>query len=131
MDYNTAINTVVACALAFLAFSVTALFWQAVPLLNQLLATANSCKALLQTIEKEVEPTAKELRELMHGVNQLRAITVDRVVDVGAKVEDATRDMSTVVTTAKKESTVIGHGLWAGIRSYLRGRESSRNEETR
>lgn len=123
MDYNTAINTVVAFALAFLAFSVTALFWQAVPLLNQLLATANSCRALLQTIEKEVEPTAKELRELMHGVNQLRAITVDRVVDVGTKVEDATQNVGTVVTTARKESTVIGHGLLAGLRAYWKGRD--------
>ena len=119
MDANTAINTVVAFALAFLAFSVTALFWQAVPLLNQLLATASSCRALLQTIEREVEPTAKELRELMHGVNQLRAITVDRVVEVGTKVEDATHKAGTAVTSAKKESTVFGHGLLAGMKAYF------------
>lgn len=123
MDYNTAINTVVACALAFLAFSVTALFWQAIPLLNQLLATASSCRALLQTIEKEVEPTAKELRELMHGVNQLRAITVDRVVDVGSKAEEVGQNVTTVVTTAKKESAVIGHGLLAGLKAYFKGKE--------
>lgn len=129
MDVNTAINTVVACSIAFLAFSVTALFWQAIPLLNQLLATASSCRALLQTIEKEVEPTAKELRELMHGVNQLRAITVDRVVDVGTKMEDATHNMSTVVTTAKKESHALGHGLLAGLKAYFQGKD--RNDDSK
>lgn len=123
MDVNTAINTVVACALAFLAFSVTALFWQAIPLINQLLATVSSCRSLLQTIEKEVAPTAEELRELAHGVNQLRALTVDRVVDVGTKVEDATQSVGTVVTSAKKESAVWGHGLVAGVKAYLKGKE--------
>lgn len=121
MDVNTAINTVVACALAFLAFSVTALFWQAIPLINQLLATVSSCRTLLQTIEKEVAPTAEELRQLAHGVNQLRALTVDRVVDVGTKVEDATQSVGTVVTSAKKESAVWGHGLLAGVKAYFTG----------
>ncbi|MBY0546183.1 MAG: hypothetical protein K2W95_02770 [Candidatus Obscuribacterales bacterium] len=129
MDVNTAINTVVACALAFLAFSVTALFWQAVPLINQLLATVTSCKALLQTIEKEVAPTAEELRQLAHGVNQLRALTVDRVVDVGTKVEDATQSVGTVVTSAKRESKVWGHGLLAGVKAYFAG--ASKDEEPR
>lgn len=121
---DQALNIVVAFALAFVAVTLTLLVAQALPLLRQLSDTAHSCQSLLTTLEKEVQPTAAELRDLLHGVNQIRAITASQVTEVSTKVEDLTGNVNQMVGSAKKESSVMGAGLLAGLRAYFQGDES-------
>lgn len=128
MDFTQMVNVVVVFSLGFLALAMLLLVWRVVPLLQQLSSTAYSANSLLRTIEKEVEPTAGELRELLHGVNQLRSITTQQVTEVGTKVEDITGNVNQLVGTATKESSVVGHGLLAGIKAYFSKDESLAQE---
>ena len=86
--------------------------------------TLKSIERLSDTLKEEVGPTAVELREVVHGVNQIRSITAQRVTDVGHKVEEVAGSVTHVTTTAKRESAAFGVGLLAGIKSYLKGKNT-------
>jgi uncharacterized protein YoxC len=119
MDINTAVNVAVGVSLLILAIATALLTGSLMPLLRQVNSTAVSVQKLSDTLEREVQPTMLELRNVMEGVNQLKAITTQRVQDVSSKAGELTGNVSTMVTTAKKESTVASAGLLAGLRSYL------------
>ncbi|MBX9571629.1 MAG: hypothetical protein K2X77_22240 [Candidatus Obscuribacterales bacterium] len=125
MDPAAVINFAVAAALIFLAVSLTLLVTSVMPLLKQGQDTLASIRRLSDTIDKEIPPTLTELRGVMDGVNQIRALTAARVQEVGTKAEEVAGSVQTIVGSAKKESTVATHGLMAGLKSYFFG-----NKET-
>ena len=121
MDSAAVINFAVATALIFLAVSLTLLVSSVMPLLRQGQDTLSSVKRLTDTLNKEVTPTMEELREVMHGVNQIRSLTQARVQEVGSKAEEMAGSVHTIVGSAKKESSVASAGLLAGIKTYFLG----------
>lgn len=126
MDLVTVVNVAVVVALLFLAVSLTLLVTAVMPLLRQGQATLASFNRLSDTLDKEVTPTLEELRSVMSGVNQIKALTAQRVQDVGTKAEELTGNVNTMVGSAKKETTVASAGLLAGLKSYFL--ESNRNK---
>lgn len=128
MDPTAVINFAVAAALIFLAVSLTLLVASVMPLLRQSEATLSSIQRLSETINKEVPPTLDELRGVMDGVNQIRALTAARVQEVGSKAEEMAGNVQTIVGSAKKESTVATHGLLAGMKAYFFGQKDTDGE---
>ncbi|MFX4929740.1 hypothetical protein ABTB76_19675, partial [Acinetobacter baumannii] len=61
------------------------------------------------------------------SVGELKQIAGQRVQDVSTKVDDVTGNLSKAATSAKKESSVYGAGLWAGFKSYLEGKDHHRD----
>ncbi len=120
MDPTAVVNVAVVVALIFLAVAATLLVSSVLPLLRQAVDTLSSVQRLSDTINKEVPPTLEELRGVMDGVNQIRSLTAQRVSDVGTKAEELTGNVTTLVGSAKKESTVAGVGFLAGIKSYFK-----------
>ena len=119
MDASAVVNVAVVAALIFLAVSLTLLVASILPLLRQAHDTASSLDRLLNTLDKEVPPTMAELRGVMDGVNQIRAITAQCVTDVGHKAEELTGNVTHIVGSAKKESSVASAGLLAGLKAYF------------
>lgn len=110
-------------ALVFLALGVTALLattWTLIPQINK---TLGAYEKLADTLEAELGPTLKEVQKVVVSVGELKQIAGQRVQDVSTKVEDVTGNLSKVATSAKKESSVYGAGIWAGLRSYLESKE--------
>lgn len=123
------VNVAVVGALIFLAVSLTLLVGSIMPLLRQSEATLSSLQRLSDTLDKEVPPTLSELRGVMDGVNQIRSLTAQRVQDVGTKAEELTGNVTTLVGTAKKETSVAGAGLLAGFKAYFWGQENKNDAE--
>lgn len=119
MDASAAVNVAVVAALIFLAVSLTLLVASIMPLLRQGEATLSSLQRLSDTLDKEVPPTMAELRGVMDGVNQIKSITAQRVSDVGHKAEELTGNVTNLVGSAKKESSVAGAGVLAGLKAYF------------
>lgn len=130
MDASAVVNVAVVAALIFLAVSLTLLVASIMPLLRQAQDTASSVQRLMDTLDKEVPPTMAELRGVMNGVNQIRAITAQRVSDVGHKAEELTGNVTTIVGSAKKESTVASAGLLAGLKAYFFPDQNSEDSKT-
>lgn len=122
MDHNMLDGAVVG-ALVFLALGVTALLattWTLIPQINK---TLGAYEKLADTLEAELGPTLKEVQKVVVSVGELKQIAGQRVQDVSTKVEDVTGNLTKVATSAKKESSVYGAGIWAGLRSYLEGKD--------
>jgi hypothetical protein len=110
-------------ALVFLALGVTALLattWTLIPQINK---TLGAYEKLADTLEAELGPTLKEVQKVVVSVGELKQIAGQRVQDVSTKVEDVTGNLTKAATSAKKESSVYGAGIWAGLRSYLEGKD--------
>jgi hypothetical protein len=110
-------------ALVFLALGITALLattWTLIPQINK---TLGAYEKLADTLEAELGPTLKEVQKVVVSVGELKQIAGQRVQDVSTKVEDVTGNLTKVATSAKKESSVYGAGIWAGLRSYLEGKD--------
>ena len=129
VDLTTAVNFAVGVALLILAISMALLTGYVVPLLRQVNATVMSVQKLSETMEREVVPTMTELRSVMDGVNQIKSITAQRVQDVSNKAGELTGNVSTLVSSAKKESTVASVGVLACLKAYLFSNEASRREQ--
>ena len=122
MDHNMLDGAVVG-ALVFLALGITALLattWTLIPQINK---TLGAYEKLADTLEAELGPTLKEVQKVVVSVGELKQIAGQRVQDVSTKVEDVTGNLTKVATSAKKESSVYGAGIWAGLRSYLEGKD--------
>lgn len=130
MDASAVVNVAVVGALIFLAVSLTLLVASIMPLLRQSEATLSSLQRLSDTLDKEVPPTLSELRGVMDGVNQIRSLTAQRVSDVGSKAEELTGNVTTLVGTAKKETTVASVGLLAGLKAYFSGAENKNEKKS-
>ncbi|MBY0356791.1 MAG: hypothetical protein K2W82_02215 [Candidatus Obscuribacterales bacterium] len=113
------INMVVVAALIFLAVSLTLLVTSIMPLLRQGEATLAALQRLTLTVDREVEPIAAQFRDLIGTVSEIKAITAQRVTEVGSKAEAVAGNVNHLVGSAKKQSTVMGAGVLAGIKAYF------------
>jgi hypothetical protein len=55
----------------------------------------------------------------MESVNQLKGVTTQRITAVSHKVEEAAGSVGTAVDKAGRSTTVLGTGLFAGVRAYF------------
>jgi len=117
------LNVFVIAALMLLAVSAILLIGSAVPLLEQARRTVNAYERLADTLENELKPTLADVREVLEGVNQIRSVTAQRVTEVGHKVEEVSGSFGEVAGQAKRQSSVWGAGLIAGIKAYLSARD--------
>ena len=119
MDPTFAVNVAVVVALVLFAISLLLLVSFSVPLVNQGIATLGAIQRLSKTLEDEVPPTMAELRQVTHGINEIRALTTARMNEVGHQVEYVTGSLNQAVDKAHAGSSVLGAGILAGIRTYL------------
>lgn len=115
------VNVAIVTALMFLAVSLTLLVTSIMPLLRQGEATLAAIQRLSSTIDKEVVPIASQFKDLIGTVSEIKSITAQRVGEVGSKAEAVAGNVNQLVGTAKKQSTVVGAGLLAGLKAYLSG----------
>lgn len=113
------LDATIALSMAFMALSTTLLVAAMVGVLWKGRDTLGAIERLAHTVDQEVGPTAVQLREVMDSVNQLKGVTTQRITAVSHKVEDVAGTVGTAVTSASKQSTVLGHGLLAGLRAYF------------
>lgn len=129
MDQLTVINGAVVIALMLLGVSAVLLVCSVLPLMHQSVHTLASVQRLSETLNTELPPTLTEVREVLDGVNQIRALTAQRVTDVGTRVEAVSGSVGHAVTSAHKESAVWGAGLWAGLRTYLKPKPADETQK--
>ncbi len=125
------LNILVVLSLFVLAIALLLVTLPLVSLIDQSRRTLSSAERLTDTLERELGPTLKEVENVLGGVRDLKAIAEQRMVDVGTKVEDVTENINKVTTSAKKNTSVWGAGLFAGIQAYLEGKENSPKALTR
>jgi uncharacterized protein YoxC len=100
----------------------------AVPLFLQAQQTMNAYAKLANTLNSEVPSTLHEFKELAERVNMLGSATTQQITDVGHKVEEVSGSIGQAAGQAKRESSVWGSALMAGVKAYLSGRvEESEN----
>jgi uncharacterized protein YoxC len=123
------LNDIAVGALIFFALSLFALLAAASTLLPQITRTLNAYEKLADTLESELGPTLKEVQKVVIGVGELKQITQQRVAEVGTKVEDVTGTLTKAAGTAKNSSSVMGAGLWAGVKAYLEGKDHTHHKD--
>lgn len=125
------LNILVVLSLFVLAIALLLVTLPLVSLIDQSRRTLSSAERLTDTLERELGPTLKEVESVLGGVRELKHIAEQRMVDVGTKVEDVTENLNKVTTSAKKNTSVWGAGLFAGIQAYLEGKEGGPKALTR
>ena len=116
-------NDIAVFGLVFFALALTALLFASMTLLPQINRTLNAYENLAQTLDSELGPTLKEVQKVVTGVGELRQIAGQRVAQVGTTVEDVTGSLGKAADSAKRQSSVVGAGLWAGLKTYLAGKD--------
>ena len=118
-----ALNSFVIFSLMLLAVAALLLVSSAIPLMGQASRTLVAFEKLADTLQNETKPTLKELNEVLSGVNKLRSATQERITEAGAKVENVAGSFNNAAGQAKKQSSVVGAGLLAAVKTYLKGKE--------
>lgn len=126
MDVNAAamsggINQIVIFCFLLLAVLGAILVLPLSKLIDQSTRTLGATENLINTLDQELGPTIKEVDNVLVTVNEFRSIAQRGITDVGTKVEDVTGGIEKVSQQAKNETTVFGHGLFAGISEYFKG----------
>lgn len=102
--------------------SVCALLWVISSLIPQINRTLAAYEKLADTLEEELGPTLQEVQKVVVGVGELKQIAGQSLAGVSTKVEDVTGNINKAAGTAKKQSSVWGAGLLAGVKTYLEGK---------
>lgn len=123
MDQTTLVNCAIVIALMLLAVSAVLLACSLPAVLHQAQQTLAAFERLAKTLDREIPPTLVEVRSVIEGVNQVKALTMQRFNDVGSQVEEVTGNVSTVVNSAQKQSKVLSTGLLAGLKSYFSNKD--------
>jgi uncharacterized protein YoxC len=133
---NENLNVLVTFSLVFLSVSLLLLTGAAMTLIPQISRTLTAAYHLTETLNRELEPTLREVQKVVISVGELKAIASRGVTiaskgvgDVSAKVEDVTDKVSKVSHQAKKESAAMGAGLMAAFRDYLTGSKSKEHTQ--
>lgn len=124
MDSTHTLDFLVIGSLTLLSLALVGLAFAAGQLVPQMARTLTAYEKLANTLEAELAPTIREVNKLAGGVVKLQSSAQHTVAEVGTKVEDVTGNITKVADQAKKESSVLGHGIFAGIRAYLAGQGS-------
>jgi uncharacterized protein YoxC len=122
------VNYAVVIALLLLAVTTVWLTVSLGPLISQTIRTLMALERLSDTVDNEVKPTFYEIRETIDGIKQFPRITARQVSEVGHKVEDVASSVSQVVTEAKKNSSIFGAGLLAGLKTYFSSHKDNKEQ---
>ena len=112
LDANL-MNLVMVISLSVLAFFSLCFFVVLIPIALQLNRTLNSMQHLLDTVNEEIEPTVKEVKQSIDGVKNI--VQKSTVV-----AKDAVSEAGILVVSS-------AYGVLAGIKDYL---VSCKNVET-
>jgi len=125
-------NQLIGFALGLMAITALLLVGAAWFVVPQISHTLRAYEKLADTLDAELKPTLVEVHEVLQGVNQLRQLTTQRVTEVGQKVTEVGHQVEVVAGSmgqaagsAQKQSSVLGAGLWAGVKHYLSGEKTS------
>lgn len=113
----------------FGTFFVIAIF-MAVPLyklLDQSSRTLGATENLINTLDKELGPTLREVDNVLVSVQEIKALAERGISGVGTKVEDVTGSIGKVTEQAKSQSSIWSTGLMTGLKAYISG--NSENQE--
>jgi uncharacterized protein YoxC len=113
------LDACIAFSMAFMALSSVLLTAALMGVLWKGRDTLGAVEKLCNTLDSEVAPTAVQLREVMDSVNQLKGVTTQRITAVSHKVEDVAGSVGTAVDKAQRSTTIMGTGLFAGVRAYF------------
>ena len=99
------LNTVVVISLAILAFFSLVIVIALIPIALQFSKTLSSLQSLLDTINDDVKPTVKEIKQSIYSV------------------KDALTKGSSVLESSVSEASIFvassAHGLLAGVKKYF------------
>lgn len=115
----------------FGTFFVIAIF-MAVPiykLLDQSARTLGATENLINTLDKELGPTLREVDNVLVSVQEIKQLAERGISGVGTKVEDVTGSIGKVTEQAKSQSSIWGTGLMTGLKAYLAGTGHGEEEE--
>lgn len=123
------LDAAIAFSLGFMALSTTLLTAALMGVIWKGRDTLGAIEKLCHTVDQEVGPTAVQLREVMESVNQLKGVTTQRITAVSHKVEDVAGSVGTTFDKAQKQTTVLGTGLFAGVRAYFAPKSLHENDK--
>ena len=118
-SFGGPLDILVAVALIFLAVSLMAVSLPLMSMVKQSERTLSALERLLGTVNQELGPTLKQVDALLGTVLELKTTAEKRITEVGSKVGDVKGGLDKFTGEAKKQSSVLGAGLFAGVRSYL------------
>jgi uncharacterized protein YoxC len=121
-SFGGPLDILVAVALIFLAVSLMAVSLPLMSMVKQSERTLSALERLLGTVNQELGPTLKQVDALLGTVLELKTTAEKRITEVGSKVGDVKGGLNKFTGEAKKQSSVFGAGLYAGVRSYLERR---------
>lgn len=124
-------DILVAVALIFLAVSLMAVSLPLMSMVKQSERTLSALERLFGTIDRELGPTLKQVDTLLGTVLELKTSAEKRITEVGSKVGDVKGGLTKITGEAKKQSSVFGAGLFAGIRSYIERPDKARQESAK
>ena len=110
---NIDLNLIIALSLSVLAFFTFCIFVILIPVAMQLNRTLSSAQFLLDSINDDLQPTVKEVKESIDNVKQL--------------VRSSTKSVSVGINEAGILVVSSVHGLLTGVKDYL---SSYKNNET-
>lgn len=128
---NSWMDILVAVALIFLAVSLMAVSLPLMSMVKQSERTLSALERLFGTVDRELGPTLKQVDTLLGTVLELKTSAEKRITEVGSKVGDVKGGLTKITGEAKKQSSVFGAGLFAGIRSYIERPDRTRQESTK
>ena len=99
------LNTVVVISFAILAFFSLVFIMVLVPMALQFSKTLSSLQSLLDTINDDVKPTVKEIKQSVYGVK-------DALTKGTSVLESGVSEASIFVASS-------AHGFLAGVKEYL------------
>lgn len=122
MSPDLIINVIVVVSLVILMIAALLFVPCAWPLLDQARRTLTAYERLANTLDAEVPATLGEFKQLAQRVNVLGSEYSQRVTDVGHRVEEMSGSLGVAAEHAKKESSIWGSALLAGVKAYLTGK---------
>lgn len=120
---SSVLDVFVAVSVGVLAFIGSLLVFCVWQVCAQASRTFVAYERLADTLDREVVPTVMEVREVMDGIKRLPNATAQRLTEVSHQVESVAGSVGVAADKAKRNSSVFGAGIFAGLRAYLSGHD--------
>jgi predicted PurR-regulated permease PerM len=130
VDQTQVVNAALIIALMLLAVSSLLLVASMMPLINQGVRTLNAVEDLAETVNREIPPTLLEVREIMDGLDQIRSSAAKNITQVSTKIEDVSGSVNHAVSSASKNTSVFGAGIFAGVKAFFAGNHDHAHQIT-